>query len=695
MLELDELKRLHDKAYTHGQTTRDKASDDLIFANITQWDDNLLGESQLQYRGEFNIIRKARRDIQGKLRANPIQVDFEPEKDGSDDQSDLLDGLYRSSDRINTSLESYNNATQESIDCGYGAWELFTEYESNAIGDQEQVIKRRPLYEACNNVFCDPNAKLIDKSDADYWSILVPYSEDGYKKLVSDLQGIPEEEVDMSSFASPNQAYVFPWVYDDDQYYVTRFYHRELVIEKNITLEDPFGQTLIMRDFELDKIEDELLDSGFEIIDEKKVERYRVTLYIASGSEIIHTQRIAGQELPVVPQYGERAFVEGEEHYEGITRLAKDPQRLRNFQLSYLADIVSRSPRRKPIFTQEQIAGFEFMYEDNGPDNNYPYLLQNSRDANGNPIPVGAIGEMPEQPMPQSLAVSIELSRQAVEDVANPGLPQNIADPDLSGRAVYALQNMIDNQYYVYQDNMKFAKRRDGEIYASMASEVYDTPREVTLTAPDGTRKTVQMMTMMVDEQSGEIIPVNDITGTEFKVYADIGHSYDTKREETLEKLAEMAVEVQQSDPVLYKAILLKRLNLMGGIGMDDIRDYANKQLVLMGFKKPETPEEQQILMQAQAQQGQPDPQAMALQMEGEARIMEGQAALQDKVNDANKIAVDQFNAETKRIDTVVKAQEAGVNIENTQADTQGKMIDNAQKAIQSLRGVITQAQAL
>ena len=695
MLELDELKRLHDKAYTHGQTTRDKASDDLIFANITQWDDNLLGESQLQYRGEFNIIRKARRDIQGKLRANPIQVDFEPEKDGSDDQSDLLDGLYRSSDRINTSLESYNNATQESIDCGYGAWELFTEYESNAIGDQEQVIKRRPLYEACNNVFCDPNAKLIDKSDADYWSILIPYSEDGYKKLVSDLQGIPEEEVDMSSFASPNQSYVFPWVYDDDQYYVTRFYHRELVIEKNITLEDPFGQTLIMRDFELDKIEDELLDSGFEIIDEKKVERYRVTLYIASGSEIIHTQRIAGQELPVVPQYGERAFVEGEEHYEGITRLAKDPQRLRNFQLSYLADIVSRSPRRKPIFTQEQIAGFEFMYEDNGPDNNYPYLLQNSRDANGNPIPIGAIGEMPEQPMPQSLAVSIELSRQAVEDVANPGLPQNIADPDLSGKAVYALQNMIDNQYYVYQDNMKFAKRRDGEIYASMASEVYDTPREVTLTAPDGTRKTVQMMTMMVDEQSGEIIPVNDITGTEFKVYADIGHSYDTKREETLEKLAEMAVEVQQSDPVLYKAILLKRLNLMGGIGMDDIRDYANKQLVLMGFKQPETPEEQQILMQAQAQQGQPDPQAMALQMEGEARIMEGQAALQDKVNDANKIAVDQFNAETKRIDTVVKAREAGVNIENTQADTQGKMIDNAQKAMQSLRGVITQAQAL
>ena len=89
-----------------------------------------------------------------------------------------------------------------------------------------------------------------------------------------------------------------------------------------------------------------------------------VTRYLASGAQILDESVIAGENLPVVPVYGERGFVEGEEYYEeGIVRLAKDPQRLRNFQMSYLADIVSRSPRPKPIFYPEQVQGYEQMYE--------------------------------------------------------------------------------------------------------------------------------------------------------------------------------------------------------------------------------------------------------------------------------------------------------------------------------------------
>jgi len=78
MLELTELKKLHDKAYNANPVTRERAADDIVFAWITQWDDNLLGETQLQYRGEFNILRKAMRQIISDLRSNPIQVDFEP-----------------------------------------------------------------------------------------------------------------------------------------------------------------------------------------------------------------------------------------------------------------------------------------------------------------------------------------------------------------------------------------------------------------------------------------------------------------------------------------------------------------------------------------------------------------------------------------------------------------------------------------
>ena len=72
MLEHSEIKKLHDKAYTHNQVTRERAADDMLFYWITQWDDNTLGDSTLSYRGEFNILRKAGRQTIADLRSNPI-----------------------------------------------------------------------------------------------------------------------------------------------------------------------------------------------------------------------------------------------------------------------------------------------------------------------------------------------------------------------------------------------------------------------------------------------------------------------------------------------------------------------------------------------------------------------------------------------------------------------------------------------
>jgi len=703
-LELDDIKRLHDKAYQSGQSTRDKASDDLVFYWVTQWDDAMLNDSQLAFKGEFNMLRKAGRDIMSGLRSNPVQVDFEPKDNNRLEAADILDGIYRSVDRQNFSVEAYNNAMQEMVVCGVGAWELYADYETSALGDKLQTLKRRPIYEANNKVFWDTNAKMLDKSDATYVSALESYSEDGYKALVAKLSNIPESDVVISNFASPNQSFAFPWV-SGDIYYVTRFFHSEVKEEKNIFLTDPLGQEIVMRDFDLAKIEDELIDAGFEITGEKKVERNVVTLYIASGSEIIYSARIAGQHIPIVPAYGERAFIEGEEHYEGVTRLAKDPQRLRNFQLSYLADMVSRSPRPKPIFTSEQISGFEFMYEANGADNNYPYLLQNMVDKTGRPLPLGPVGQLLDQPIPQALAASIDITRVAIEDVANPGLPQNIADHDLSGKAVVALQNMLDRQTYVYQDHMKFAKRRDGEIFASMASEVIDTPREVTLTLPDGTRKKAKIMDTVVDKQTGEIIAVNDITGLEFDVFADIGQSYTTRKEQTLDQLSTAIADLLPQDP-LRNILMLKKLKLMGGVDFDDVRDYANNQLVLMGIRKPETPEEEQLLVQAQqSQQGQQDPNmVLAMAEMKKAQVQEFELQLKQQAQQIDVMKLQQ-KASVDGNDARLKEAEIISNIRNKDADTIKKMaeagsiqnqsvgyqLDTLSKLGQGLRGRATQ----
>ena len=692
MLTLQQLKSLHDKAYQTNQQSREESADDLLFYWVTQWDDGVLDSSQLQFRGEFNILRKAGRQIISDLNANPVQVDFEPDDDKMSDSSDLMDGIYRSVDRDNSTIDAYDNAKSEAVVCGYGAWELYTEYESLKSGDKNQVIKRKPIYEANNKVFWDPNARLLDKSDAKYCSKLTAYSPEGYREMVEDVTGEDPGEVTPENFASPQTSYAFPWFQGNDTVFVVEFYHRKKCKDKLLTFTDFLGQEMQMLESKLDSVMDELIDDGFIISDEKEVERFKVMKYIASGIEIISSEEISGENIPIVPMYGERAFVKDQEVWQGVTRLAKDPQRLRNFNLSYLADIVSRSPRARPIFHPEQIQGFEHMYDESGADSNYPYNLMNSKDAKGAPLPPGPVGMMPEQSVPPALIAMTAESRQAVEDVANPGLPQDVADPDLSGKAVIALQNRIDMQSMIYQTNLKHAKRRDGEIFAGMAIEIYDAPRRVTLVGADGTAKKAELYQSAIDKETGEVVVLNDLRSVEFKVFSDIGPSYSSQKQQDIDYIINMIGMLGESDP-LRNIMILKYAQLSSGNEFKDVRDYANKQLILQGIKEPETEEEQMMLMQAQQSQGQPDAMMLAAMAEMEKakadQLREQRESNKDIVDAQYKMGkneIDLYKAETDRMDTMIDAEKIGADIRNTDADTVGKAIDNQQKRFGQIR---------
>jgi len=704
-MDLNDLKEKHDAAYIAGQVTREKASDDLIFYHITQWDDTLVGVN-LAYRGQFDMLRKAGRQIMADLSANPIQIDFEPVDAEREDSGDFAQGLYLTDEQDNATIQAYENALNECVVCGFGAWKMYTEYETTKAGLDRQVIKRLPIREANNTVFYDPNSYLLDRSDAHYVSVLSAYSEDGYDELVEELTG--EEKDDAKgedakkfnpvSFGEPEQSYVFPWTSGgtDKKIYVTEFYYKEKIKDKLVTLTNPLGEDTTIYESQLVEMEDDLLDNGFEISGDREIERWEVTKVIASGSAILSEEVIPGECLPIIPIYGEFAYIEGEIHYEGITRLAKDPQRLRNFQMSYLADIVSRSPRPKPIFFPEQIRGFEFQYEDGGSDNNFPYNLQNRTTANGVELPAGPVAMMPEQPAPTALLQLSAMTREAIEDVANPGLPQDIADPDVSGKAVLALQARLDQQSMVYQTHNKHAKRYDAKVYAEIGSVIYDTPRQVTLTMPDGTRKRSQVMEQIIDKETGQVKVINDISNMEWNVYADIGPAYSSMRDKTMEELKDMASNIAPYDPQMATEIMLTQVSMMDGVGMDSLRKMARKKLILSGAKDPETPEEEQMLAEQSQQQQKPDPMAMAAQ----AEILKGQAANKEAdtkaqigmakaQNDQQKVQVEMFKAETDRAEVQVKAQEAGANIDYKRSQAMGQKIDNILKG--SLRQPIRQ----
>ena len=142
------------------------------------------------------------------------------------------------------------------------------------------------------------------------------------------------------------------------------------------------------------------------------------------------------------------------------------------------------------------------------------------------------------------------------------------------------------------------------------------------------------------------------------------------------------------NDPI-RKALQLKQLILMDGVDFDDIRKYANKQLVMSGVKAPETDEEKEMLQQAQQQQ-QPDPAmvlAQAEMLKGRADMLreqrEGIKMQLEYQNDQAKTQIDAFEAQTKRMDTEIDAHEAGAKINETNIESFGKQLDNAAKIVE------------
>ena len=693
MLTLKELKEKHDKAYEAGQVTRERAANDMVFYYVTQWDTSLLAASQLAYRGEFDLLKKAGRKIVADLAMNSVQIDFEPVEGTRKDSAELVDGVYRAGDTHNTSIEAYEMAKNEAVVCGVGAWELYTEYKDMRGSNDKQTIKRRPLWEANNNVFWDANAKRIDKSDATYVSVLTAYSEDGYLDLVEELTGKRPDEVDTDSFSQPEQSYSFPWLSGEGKkIYVVKFYHRTKEKDNILTLVDPFQREKTVYESELDQVMDDMIDQGYTITVEKEITRYRVRMYIASGSKILSNELIAGTHIPVIPMYGEYAYVEGEVHYEGVTRLAKDPQRLRNFQGSYLADITSRGPTAKPIFFKEQIAGHEYMYETAGIDNRFNYLLQNRTSITGEDLPIGPVSMMPDQGIPEALIASIAFSREAIEDVATPGTPQSITDPETSGKAVYAVQAQIELQTVIYQSHYKHAKRRDAEVYADMLSTILDVPSEEQIELSDGTRDVMQVMQSIIDEETGEPIVIHDLTNSYFNVTSRIGPDYGSQKEQTIDRIEKMIMLMAPNDPI-RQALQLKQLALMDGIDFGDIRDYARKQLIITGIKKPDTDEEKKMLEEASKQKQQPDAAmvlAKAEELKGQADIMqekrEGIKMQMDDARTKDKHYIDVFKATTERMRVQVEAKKAGATINKVNMESIGEQVDTHAKILEMIK---------
>ena len=625
-----------------------------------QWEGQLGEQFESKPRFEVNKIHLAVIRIINEYRNNRITVDFVP-KDGDseyDKLADTCDGLYRADELDSSANEAYDNAFEEAVGGGFGAWRLRTVYEDEEDEeDEKQRIRIEPIFDADSCVFFDLNAKRQDKADAKRCYVLTAMTREAYAEEWGD---------DPASWPKDVFQHEFDWL-TPDLVYVAEYYRIEETSETVRIYEKLDGEEERYTDAELEADENALLlelqATGAREVRQKKVKRKRVRKYILSGNAVLEDcGYIAGKHIPIVPMYGKRWFIDGIERCMGHVRLAKDAQRLKNMQLSKLGEISALSTVEKPIFTPEQIAGHQMMWaEDN--IKNFPYLLINPvTDAMGQQVVGGPAAYTKAPNLPPAMAALLQITEQDMQDLLGNQQGADKMVSNISGKAVEMIQQRLDMQTYIYMSNMAKAVKRSGEIWLSMAKDVFvEQGRKMKSMAASGSIESVELMRPVLSKD-GELEYENDLSEAEFDIAVDVGPSSSSKRQATVRALTGM-MQVTQ-DPETMQVLSAMAMMNMEGEGLSDVQQYFRGKLVRMGAVKATEQEAEQMSAEMQGQQ--PDPQAMYLMSaakEAEAKAMKAQA---DTVLTVAKS--EQTRAQTIETLTNVDATQQKAAIETAQA---------------------------
>ena len=624
----------------------------------SQWEGPLWDQYENKPKFEVNKIMLAVIRIINEYRNNRITVDF-VSKDGeeNDKLAEVCDGLYRADEQASVADEAYDNAFEEAVGGGIGAWRLRTAYEDEENDeDDRQRIRIEPIFDADSSVFFDLGAKRQDKSDAKYCYVVTSMTRQAYRDTWGD---------DPTDWPKEIHQYEFDWA-TPDVVYVAEYYKVE---EKTETIRifqaiDGSEERYSQADFAEDEaLEETLAAIGTKEVRQKRVKRKRVRKYIMSGGRVLEDAGyIAGKCIPIVVVYGKRWFVDNVERCMGHVRLAKDAQRLKNMQLSKLGEISALSSVEKPILTPEQVAGHQVMWaEDNLKD--YPYLLINPiTDQNGNQAVTGPVAYTRSAQIPPAMAALLQITETDMQDILGNQQGADKMVSGISGKAVEMIQTRVDMQSFIYMSNFAKGMKRCGEIWLSIARDIYvEEKRKMKTIAASGEAGMVELMRPTIDQEAGKVMLENDISAATFDVVAEVGPTSSSKKQATVRAITGM-LQITQ-DPDTAQVLTAMAMMNMEGEGLSDTNAYFRKKLLRMGAVKPTDQEAEELMAEMQGQTQ--DPNSIYLQAAAEEATAKAAKARADTVETV-------ASAELKRaqtLETLGKVDETAQNMALTNAE--------------------------
>lgn len=615
-------------------------ADDVKFARLgQQWPDKIKARRQSEQRPclTVNKLGPVIRQVVNDARQNRPAIKVLPQDDKADPATaEVMTGLIRNIEQTSNADVAYDTAIDAAASGGFGYWRVNLDYASEVSLDslakagpeafsQDICIKRvlNPL-----SIYGDPDSTQADSSDWMRAIVLDKMSESQFKRRY------PKAKV--SSFDSSEwQGCPDGWK-SDNEITVAEYWVRDEQTVMVVGVQQPdeggqLGELVVMRVEELEELQKERLAAQLpplETVNEPRpIKTFKVKQHIVTGVEVLESKDWPGQFIPIVPVYGDEVVCDGKRHFRSLICDARGPQEQYNFWVTQATELVALAPRQPYVGPKGAFKSDQGKWT-TANTASHAYIEYDG--------PVAPSRQAP----PSVPASDLQLALKASDDIkavtgiydASLGARSN----ETSGKAIIARQREGDVSTFHFIDNLSRAIRHTGRIILDLIPKVYSTPRIVRILGEDGTPQNRQINQQFEAQgQNGEALTrIHDFSAGRYDLAVTSGPSFTTKREEAASQMIELIRAYPAAAPVIGD-LLAKNLDWPGA---DEIADRLKMMLPpQVQGQSPQAQQAQNIINQ----QGQ-----KIAQME------------QDKSLDAGKLQVEQFKAETDRMEAMANSQE-------------------------------------
>lgn len=601
--------------------------------NGWQWPDDISQERTIARRVKLTVNTTAQHcnQVINEIRKNRPACKVSPVDGGADKKTaDILAGLIRNIQASSNADDAHDIAAEHATYGGEGYWRVLTDYESETSFDQYIAIAPIPNP---NRVYIDPDAKALDKSDAEWGFIFSDISKEQFKR---DYPGI-----DPASWVDDRKGWI-----NGDTFVRAEYFYCVYDKDKACLLAD--GTTALKSE----------LPPGAVCIKERdtEVKRWKHCIIVGGHDKPLDATEWPGDYLPIIAVVGKEVNVNGEIVRKGLVRDLKDPARIVNYAYSETVQTLALQNKIPYIAAQEAIEGHEVAWR-NANMSNDAYLPYNAYDSANNPLPPPKRQEPAVMP-----AAQIQLLQLSLEQMRGSSGQQNanfgIKSEAQSGIGIQRLKVQGEVATFHFPDNLARGLKYEAKILIDLIPKVYTKEKVLRTLGIDGT---AQMATLDPNMPGAyfEVPSEDDIQRIfnpgvgRYDVAIDTGPSFQTQRQESQAVMVELA----RSDPTLMQKagdIVVRSMDFQDA---DKLADRLAKTLPPGLADEKGGPQKQVAQLTQQLQ---------AMQMESQQHIEEGLKLEQEneklRAGEASKLASAQIDAQKNEQEAAMKERQMQID---------------------------------